>query len=158
MKARRLKKKEKIKRKAKRVVIPLMIFIVILIAIGIGGYIWYCKTTGISSIIFQKYSLKQNNPENVSEDLLKEREFEGMQIKEISIKKEDGIVYFSANIENNTDKDFEGRDIKIKFVNGENKPIANFKTKIEPIASKEAVSMQISTSMDLTKSYNFVIE
>lgn len=158
MKARRLKKKEKVKRKAKKIMIPLVIIIFILMIIGIGFYIWNSNKNGISSIIFQKYSLKQNDPETTSQELLKERDFEGMQIKDISMKKEDGIVYFSANIENNTDKNFEGRDVKIKFVDGENRPIANFKTKIESIASNEAVSMQLSTSMDLTKAYNFVIE
>ena len=158
MKARRLKKKEKVKRKAKKIIVPLIIIILILIIIVMGVYMWHSNSNVVSSIIFQKYSLKQENPEITSEELLKDREFEGMQIKDISIKKEDGIVYFSANIENNTDKNFDGRDVKIKFVDGENKPIANFKTKIESMASKEAVSMQLSTSMDLTKAYNFVIE
>lgn len=158
MKARRLKKKEKVKRKAKKIIMPLIIIILILIIISMGVYMWRSNSNGISSIIFQKYSLKQNNLETTSEELLKDREFEGMQIKDVTMKKEDGIVYFSANIENNTDKNFEGRDVKIKFVDGENKPIANFKTKIESIASNEAVSMQLSTSMDLTKAYNFVIE
>lgn len=158
MKARRLKKKEKIKRKAKRFIVPgIITALTILATIGIITYINYCKTNG-TSIIFQKYSLKQNTPENISEQLLKERDFEGMQIKDISIKKEDGIVYFSANIENNTENSFEAKNVKIKFVDENNKPIANFKTKIETIAPNEAVSMQLSTSLDLTKAYDFVIE
>lgn len=155
MKARRLKKKEKIKRKAKRFLVPVIIIVfIILVVVGIITYINYCKTNG-TSIIFQKYSLK---PENISEQLLKNRDFEGMQFKDISVKKEDGIVYFSANIENNTNNSFETKDVKIKFVDENNKPIANFKTKIETIAPNEAVSMQLSTSMDLTKAYDFVIE
>lgn len=158
MKARRLKKKEKIKRKAKRFIVPIIIMIlIILLIVGIIIYIDYCKTNG-TSIIFQKYSSKQNNPGNVSEELLKEKEFEGMQIKEISIKKEDGIVYFSASIENNTEQSFESKEVRIKFINENNKPIANFKTKIETIAPNEAVNMQLSTSMDITKAYDFIIE
>ena len=154
MKAKRLKKNENIKSKI-IIRVSIIILLIILVIVGIMLYINYCKTTG-TSIIFQKYSLQQKNPENISEELIKEKVFQEMKITDIEIKKEDGIIYFSANIKNETDQNFEGRNVKIKFVDENNKPIANFKTKIEEIKPNEAINMQISTSMDIMNAYNFI--
>ena len=156
MKAKRLKKNENIKSKI-IIRVSIIILLIILVIVGIMLYINYCKTTG-TSIIFQKYSLQQKNPENISEELIKEKVFQEMKITDIEIKKEDGIIYFSANIKNETDQNFEGRNVKIKFVDENNKPIANLKNKIEEIKPNEAINMQISTSMDIMNAYNFIIE
>lgn len=153
-----LKNKEKTNKKIKKILLSVVSGILAILAIiGIIIYINYYKANNTS--ILQNYSSeKDTNIEMVSEELLKDKVFEEMQVKDISIKKEDGIVYFLANIENNTDKDFEGTDVKIKFINQDSVPIANFKIKIDSIKSKELGSIKLSTSMDIMDAYNFIIE
>lgn len=150
MKAKRMKKQNKNEKKVKKSIV-LLIIIIAIIALGTG--ILYYKPVD-TSIIFQKHNV---NKTNISEELKKEKEFEGMIIKDITMKREDGITYFSANIENNTDKKNEEKDIKIVFQKEDLTQISILKTHLPNIESGESVNIQLSTSANLIEAYTFKI-
>ena len=95
---------------------------------------------------------------NISDEFKKEKEFQGMIIKDINISRENGITNLTANIENNTENKFEEREIKIIFQNEDNTQISILKTKLKTIEKGEKAELNIYTSLDLTSAYNFKIE
>lgn len=150
MKAKRMKKQNKNEKKVRKS-ITLLIIIIVIIALGTG--ILYYKPID-ASIIFQNHN---RNEMNLSEEFKKEKEFEGMVIKDITMKREDGITYFSANIENSTDKKFEEKDIKIIFQREDLSQMSILKTHLQNMEPGESVNIQLSTSANLMEAYTFKI-
>lgn len=130
--------------------------IIIILLVVIGGTTYYiCNNidTVISISKKQKVSVTQKS----SEEFNKEKEYEGMTIKDIKMRREDGITYFTANIENNTEKKFEEKDIKIIFQKEDLTQISILKTHLQSIEVGESVNIQVSTSANLIDAYNFKI-
>ncbi len=142
----------------KKTITKIIIYIIILI-ISIATIIKVKNLNVISDKILDKKSTEvQSSSINISDELKKEKEFQGMIIKDINISRENGITNLTANIENNTENKFEEREIKIIFQNEDNTQISILKTKLKTIEKGEAAELNISTSLDLTPAYNFKIE
>lgn len=142
----------------KKTITKIIIYIIILI-ISIATIIKVKNLNVISDKILDKKSTEvQSSSINISDELKKEKEFQGMIIKDINISRENGITNLTANIENNTENKFEEREIKIIFQNEDNTQISILKTKLKTIEKGETAELNISTSLDLTQAYNFRIE
>lgn len=154
MKGKRIKIKEKFKNKNTKIIIIVITVTVVLVG---GYYIWANNQKIIDAVTIKKIE-DIKITENMSEEFKKEKEFEGMKIKNISMERKDGITSFSASIANNTDKKFEGKEVKIVFQNEDLTQISILKTKMDSIEKGNMGKIQISTSVDLINAYNFKIE
>lgn len=142
----------------KKTITKIIIYIIILI-ISIATIIKVKNLNVISDKILDKKSTEvQSSSINISNEFKKEKEFQGMIIKDINISRENGITNLTANIENNTENKFEEREIKIIFQNEDNTQISILKTKLKTIEKGEKAELNIYTSLDLTSAYNFKIE
>ena len=142
----------------KKTITKIIIYIIILI-ISIATIIKVKNLNVISDKILDKKSTEvQSSSINISNEFKKEKEFQGMIIKDINISRENGITNLTANIENNTENKFEEREIKIIFQNDDNTQISILKTKLKTIEKGEKAELNIYTSLDLTSAYNFKIE
>lgn len=142
----------------KKTITKIIIYIIILI-ISIATIIKVKNLNVISDKILDKKSTEvQSSSINISDEFKKEKEFQGMIIKDINISRENGITNLTANIENNTENKFEEREIKIIFQNEDNTQISILKTKLKTIEKGEKAELNIYTSLDLTSAYNFKIE
>ncbi len=158
MKAKRMKKDEK---KYSIKFYKLLIIIVILAIIGIGTYCYINKvkpTFTISTEIFEVAKQNSKTEKNESDEFVKEKEFNGMKVNNISLERNGGISSFSANIENDTNKKFEGREIKITFLHEDLTQITILKTRLDNIEVGQTANIKISTSLNLMDAYTFKIE
>lgn len=95
---------------------------------------------------------------NNSEALLKEHTFEGMTIKDISLTSKDGVSTFKCTVENITDVNFEGREIKIIFIDKENEEFRQLEGYLDSIPSGEEGAINASITADISNAYDFYIQ
>ena len=106
----------------------------------------------------ENVKIENNEKENISKELKKEKTYEGMKIKDIQLKTNEGVTQFTANIENSSGKDFPGETIVIHFTNKDGNEYALLNGIIPSIANGESNSIIASTTEDVSNAYNFSIQ
>ena len=96
--------------------------------------------------------------ENTSAELAKERTFEGMTIKNIKLKSNEGITQFTATVENNSGSDYAGGKLVIVFTNQDGSEYARLNSVLPAIKNGETNSINAGTTADIGNAYNFTIE
>lgn len=116
----------------------------------LDGQIDYTKVENVN--------VKNNVKENNSKALLKEKDFEGMKVKDISLVASDGTTKFSATIENTSSNDFKNQKIVIIFKNKDGSEFARLNTYLGDIKVGNSAQINASTTSDYSNAYDFVIE
>lgn len=136
-----------------------------LIAILVVGIVVVAIIFGVNHIegidfknVFGQKEVQVTTEENKSEEFAKEKEFLGLKFQNISLKRENGITFFSADVTNVTETKFEEKDVKIIFQNESAEQLASLVTKMKSIEPNETIKFEAATSVDLLNSYTFVIE
>ena len=136
-----------------------------LIAILVVGIVVAAIIFGVNRIegiklgnIFEQKEVQITTEENKSEEFVKEKEFLGLRFQNISLKRENGITFFSADVTNIAEAKFEEKDVKIIFQNESAEQLASLVTKMKSIEPNETIKFEAATSVDLLNSYTFVIE
>lgn len=130
------------------------IFIVIILIIIIISGIFFIK----SKNEIKNNEVNDNNRTNISEEFLKEKEYFGMQIKNIEYEEKDGITHFSAIVVNNSGQDYNGGNIKIVLMNSEGKDYDKINTVLLPIKSGKTGKIDANITKNLMDAKNFRIE
>lgn len=144
---KRFKNEKKMVKSKKKGFIVLIVLLVI-IAIGVATF-----------------KIKSNMTENkneeerkeISQELLKEKEFEGRTIKNISLEVKENANYLKCDIENNQEK-MDKQSISIVFVKEDNSEFARFSYQLEEIPANEIGKIKLATTTDLIDAYNFYLE
>ena len=153
------KEKSKSNRKLNKKIIYALIAILVVGIVIVSVIFGVNRIEGIKlGNIFEQKEVQITTEENKSEEFAKEKEFLGLKFQNISLKRENGITFFSANVTNSTETKFEEKDVKIIFQNENLEQIANLTTKIKAIEPNETIKFEATTSIDLLNSYTFVIE
>ena len=120
------------------------------------------KETQVESLIdlnkTENVKIENNEKENVSNELKKEKTFEGMTIKDIQLKTNEGVTQFIATVENNSGSDYAGGKVVIHFTNKNGEEYALVNGILPSIANGESNSIIAGTTEDVANAYNFSIQ
>lgn len=95
---------------------------------------------------------------NVSENILKDRNLDGITITQIQLKAQDGLSHFTATVQNNSIKDFGGGIAKLNFIDKDGNVYAKLEVYIPETKSGETNTIDASTTSDIVNAYDFSIE
>lgn len=144
MKAKRMKQKvskSKIKNKRNIKINKVILFFIVLVAI-------------VGAVVFFMY--KSSNKEE--DPLLGEKDVFGMELKNISIEKQNGIYIFTAQLKNTLNEKFESKPVQIIFRDEKNQKIIKYKYTINDLEKGEIQDIKIKTSEPIDEFYTFYIE
>ena len=148
--------KKKISKKVVYIIIAILVLILVGTAIVFG--LSHIEGINLGNILNREENVEIVVEENQSEEIKKEKEFLGLKFQNISMRRENGITYFSADVVNETDTKFEGRDVKIIFQNEDLTQIANLTTKMDSVEPGATGKFEVSTSVDLISAYTFKVQ
>lgn len=161
-------------KKNKKMYLKTIIILLIVLIIIIGVVI--CKNKSKKVNKQQEESIQQsqngdidmNNTENAkiengikqntSENILKDREIEGIKITDIKLEAQEGLSHFTATVKNDTSKKFDGGVAKITFTNKDGSVYAELEVYIPEIAQGGVNAIDAATTSDIINAYNFSIE
>lgn len=106
----------------------------------------------------ENVDITDNTKTNNSEALKKDRTFQGMQVKDITLVAQNGITNFTATIENTTAKDFPDSNIVIVFKNKDGSEYQRLESRIGEIKAGGTASINAGIIADLSNAYDFTIE
>lgn len=106
---------------------------------------------------YEKYvQVMQNGTKiNVSDEFLKTKKYDGLEISNISLKFEKGISTFIAQITNKTGKTKKEQKVTIILEDETGKQIDTLKGIIDETNPSETVTLKISATKDIVNTYNF---
>ena len=106
----------------------------------------------------ENIEVKGDTKTNISEQLLKERTFNGLTIKNISLKSVKGTTTFRAKVVNETENIYETQEIKIILKDKNGQEYGTINGLIEEIQPHGERTIDASISIDLSNAYDFTIE
>lgn len=117
-----------------------------------------CIIAIIIAVFFVIATKVINKPENDTKDIKQEKYFENLIVKNIDVNYENGNSLFKMELANESDTDFESKNIKIIFKNEDGTEYAIIKYNLTDIRSGDSFYINTSTNIDLTKASDFCIE
>lgn len=147
-KAKRMKEEER-----KNPIFKILIVIVILVVILLLGIKISESPVKLGENNFNVVNLEKN-----TEQIKEGKKFENLTIKNIDIKYENGNSFFKLELANESDVDFQGRNIKIVFKNEDGTEFTTIKYNLGSIKSKESFYINTGMNINLTQASDFYIE
>lgn len=160
MKGKRFEKTKKVKSKEKRNTkkIGITIMIVIILIAIIGGIVYFApKWIKEQQERKEEKRVEAQIQENVS-NITQEKEYQGMQIKNIQVYEENGNTYFVAEVENTSQENFTKKNVTISFVTKQNELVAKFRYHMSDMKVGEKQEINIVTNNNLKEAYDFQIQ
>ena len=102
--------------------------------------------------------VEKGKKENISDKLLENKKYNGLEIKNIQLVAENGTSEFTAEIQNNTGKDYASEIVKIIFVKQDGSEYATLDTMLPTIKSGKSKQISAGTTSDIINAYDFKIE
>jgi hypothetical protein len=96
--------------------------------------------------------------QNTSENILKDREIEGIKITDIKLEAQEGLSHFTATVKNDTSKNFDGGVAKITFTNKDGSIYAELEVYIPEMTQGGVNAIDAATTSDIINAYNFNIK
>lgn len=165
------------KEKKAKINFKLIIVIILIIAIIVGIIIFINKNKQQEQVNEQQEEMLEqeqigqidmNNTENAkiedgvkqntSENILKDRDLNGIAITEIQLNAQEGLSHFTATVQNNTSKDFAGGVAKITFTNQDGSLYAELEVYIPEMKAGATNAIDAATTADIANAYDFSIE
>lgn len=95
---------------------------------------------------------------NTSEKISKNKEFESLVFKEVTLIGRDNVTTFTAKIKNDSDTDFTGKNVTITFFKKDGTTITTTKLNIPNIKSNETTEVTVNMKEDVANAYDYTIE
>ncbi len=96
---------------------------------------------------------------NTSSEVAEEKNYQGLKIKNVRIYSENENSKFTAEFENTSNKDFEGKEVNIVFLNSEGQEYYRLPSVYIPkVRQGETVPFVTGTSSDIINAYNYTIQ
>ena len=102
--------------------------------------------------------VKGNTKTNISEILLKDREYEGLKLINTSLIAERDISKFKVTLVNNSGKDYNQKNVTFVFKDKKGKTTIKIDTTIPTILNGESNTLDLWCLNDLVNSYDYIIE
>lgn len=126
-------------------ILKLLIFIVIILILC------FIIVKFIKPNISQKeVSSNTDNPTNVNSGTsIKDVEFEGLKIYEISVKKENDSYFLYGKVKNNSNNKFEEKDLMFTFLDNEGKEITTMPIYVPTLEKENESNISAMTTLDI---------
>ena len=95
---------------------------------------------------------------NKSEELLKERKLDELEISNIQLKETGGITTLLADVKNNTNHEIQERDVTIEVLDKQGNVITRLNGVIDTVGAGEKVQLNMSVTGDVANAYDFRIK
>ena len=102
-------------------------------------------------------TLKNGTRVNTSEELVKEKKVDELEITNIELKATGGITTLLADVKNPTNKDKESIKVKVEILDKTGKTIVTLRGKIDPVKAGKTVKLNIAATADVANAYDFKI-
>ena len=95
---------------------------------------------------------------NISPNITKDREIDGLKLTNIKLKTDKDTITYTANVKNESGKDFEGGKFILRFKDSSNTQIAVLEAKVVKIKNGESDIIGASTTADIVNASDVKIE
>ena len=102
--------------------------------------------------------LQDGSKLNKSEELLKEKELDELEISNIQLKETGGITTLLADVKNNTNHEIQERDVTIEVLDKQGNVITRLNGVIDTVGAGEKVQLNMSVTGDVANAYDFRIK
>lgn len=99
----------------------------------------------------------ENREVNVSEKYTGNKRFNDLVFSEIKVIKMNKVIHLDFTIENNSNKDFQEKNIKLVFLDKKGEQIEKTDLYIPTIKSKEKSNVDMIITEEMTKADNFIL-
>ena len=101
--------------------------------------------------------LQDGSKLNKSEELLKEKKLDELEISNIQLKETGGITTLLADVKNNTNHEIQERNITIEVLDKQGNVITSLNGTIDTVGAGEKVQLNMSVTGDVANAYDFKI-
>ena len=133
----------------KTLLIVIAIFVIMLIAYS--GFMAFSGKT-------RKEETKGIAEESVSEELLKNKTFQGLELRDIEIESTSSLTHLMANITNTVDTEFPAGMVDIVFLDSSNKEMGRVPTYIDAVAPKGEIRIDTVIDKNYKNAHTFKVE
>ena len=102
--------------------------------------------------------LQDGSKLNKSEELLKEKKLDELEISNIQLKETGGITTLLADVKNNTNHEIQERDVTIEVLDKQGNVITRLNGVIDTVGAGEKVQLNMSVTADVANAYDFRIK
>ena len=102
--------------------------------------------------------LQDGSKLNKSEELLKEKKLDELEITNIQLKETGGITTLLADVKNNTNHEIQERDVTIEVLDKYGNVITRLNGTIDTVGAGEKVQLNMSVTGDVANAYDFRIK
>ena len=102
--------------------------------------------------------LQDGSKLNKSEELLKEKKLDELEISNIQLKETGGITTLLADVKNNTNHEIQERDVTIEVLDKYGNVITRLNGVIDTVGAGEKVQLNMSVTGDVANAYDFRIK
>ncbi len=96
--------------------------------------------------------------ENVSEELLKNKTYEGLELKDIEVESTSSLTHLMANITNTVDNEFPAGMVDIVFLDASGKEMGRVPTYIDTVAPKGEIRIDTVIDKNYKNAHTFKVE
>ena len=96
--------------------------------------------------------------ENVSKELLKNKTFKGLELRDIEVESTSSLTHLMANITNTTDVEFPAGMVDIVFLDSSNKEMGRVPTYIDTVAPKGEIRIDTVIDKNYKNAHTFKVE
>ena len=101
--------------------------------------------------------LQDGSKLNKSEELLKEKKLDELEISNIQLKETGGITTLLADVKNNTNHEIQERNVTIEVLDKQGNVITSLNGTIDTVGAGEKVQLNMSVTGDVANAYDFKI-
>lgn len=102
--------------------------------------------------------VENNTKTNTSEKIKKDKKYEGLVFKEVTLVGRDNMTTFTAKIKNDSKDDFKSKDVTITFFKNDNTTITTRKLTIPDIKANETTEVTVNMEEDVANAYDYTVE
>lgn len=102
--------------------------------------------------------IKDNIKTNTSEKIKKDKKYEDLIFKEVTLVGRDNATTFTAKIKNNAKSDFVSKDVTITFYKNDTETITRVSLNIPDIKAGDTTEVTVSMAQDVANASDYVIE
>ena len=102
--------------------------------------------------------ITDNMKTNTSEKIRKDKNFESLVFKEVTLVGRDNVTTFTAKIKNDSNNDFIAKDVTVTFFKKDGTTITTTRLNIPNIKSNETSEVTVDMDEDVANAYDYTIE
>ncbi len=144
-------------KKNEKIVISILVLITIIVIIAF----FMMNQKNMPNVVNENEEnvkiLEDGSKENTSKELKQNKNIDGLEISNISLKENGGITTLLATITNNNTVETEQKEIKIEILDKDNNLLTTLRGNIGAMKPGETKQLNMAVTADVANAYDFKI-